>query len=262
MKNVSFLIVDDLQSVRSIVKSTVYNQLGSQKILSAVNGLAAKVILQKQPVDIIISDLEMPRMDGFELLSFVRSHPKLKNIPFIMMTSEDEKEFVVNAIQKGVSQYVVKPFTTEKLEEAIRRSWHSAEQRRNTRISHLPQHEVSMQFNGSNIRKGFIANISTSGILIELEYNEEMALFSSCIVNIAVKFDDNKTKKIMGLVCKVIRVEAQNFNDQSSHSCRVAVHVFEEDNTSKTLNLLNQMISALTENGVKDIASRESREIG
>jgi two-component system chemotaxis response regulator CheY len=255
VKNVSFLIVDDLQSVRSIVKSTVYNRLGSQKILSAVNGLAAKMILQKQPVDIIISDLEMPRMDGFELLSFVRSHPKLKNIPFIMMTSEDEKEFVVNAIQKGVSQYVVKPFTTEKLEEAIRRSWHSAEQRRNTRISHLPQHEVSLQFNDSNIRKGHITNISTSGILIELEYNKEMALFASCVVNFTVKFNENKTKKIMGLVCKVIRIEAQNFNDPSSHSCRIAVHVFEGDNTSETLSSLSLMIGALTENGMKDTIS-------
>lgn len=253
MKNVSFLIVDDSQSVRSIVKSTVYDQLGSQRILSASNGLAAKLILQKQFVDIIISDLDMPHLDGFELLSFVRSHPKLKSTPFIMMTSEDEKEFVVNAIEKGVNQYLVKPFTTEKLEEAIRRSWHDAEKRRSTRVSDLPPHDLSVQFtDDAPAVTGSINNISVSGVLIEVEYSEEMTLFSNCKINISAKNKQNKTIQVKGLECSVIRVEAHDSSDKSSRRCLVAVSINDEANTDKTLRSLNKLMDSLAEEGIDE----------
>lgn len=260
MKNVSFLIVDDSQSVRSVVKSTIYNQLGSQRILSAANGLAAKMILQKQPVDIIVSDLDMPHMDGFELLSFVRSHPKLKSTPFIMMTSEDGKDFVVNAIEKGVNQYLVKPFTTEKLEDAIRRSWYSAEQRRNARVFNIPPHEISLEFNDSYTTTGVINNISVSGILFELDYSYEMSLFASCNINITVRINDHKTEKVKGLIGRVIRIEVQDFKDLSSCTCRLAVHIDEEKNNGKVLRSLNKLMDTLTIGDTADHTSTELRE--
>ncbi|MCZ2720808.1 response regulator [Marinomonas sp. 15G1-11] len=260
MKNVSFLIVDDSPSVRSVVKSTIYNQLGSQRILSAANGLAAKLILQKQAVDIIISDLEMPHLDGFELLSFIRSHPKLKNTPFIMMTSEDSKDFVVNAIEKGVNQYLVKPFTTEKLEDAIRRSWYSAEQRRNARVFNLPPHEISLVFDEEYTTKGTINNISVSGILCELDYSEAINLFASCNINIVVKINDKKTERVKTLNCRVIRIEAQDFKDKLSRGCRVAVHVDEEANAGKTLRSLNKLMDSLTMKGLSNDVFEEKSE--
>ncbi|WP_191602987.1 response regulator [Marinomonas algicola] len=260
MKNVSFLIVDDSQSVRSVVKSTVYNQLGSQRILSAANGLAAKMILQKQAVDIIISDLEMPHLDGFELLSFVRSHPKMKSTPFIMMTSEDSKDFVVNAIEKGVNQYLVKPFTTEKLEDAIRRSWYSAEQRRNARIFNIPPHKLSLQFNDAFATSGLINNISISGILFEMEYSEHISLFSKCSVSLNIEINEKQTTKLSNLVCRVIRIEAQDFKDLTSCKCRVAVHIDEETNEGKTLRSLNKLMDSLSLNSAALDSSNDSRE--
>ena len=260
MKNVSFLIVDEDQSVRSMIKSTVYNQLGSFRILSAVNGLLAKAILQKQSVDIIISGLDVSYIDGFELLAYIKSHPKFQSIPLIMMTSGDEKRIVIDPVQKDVSQYLVKPFTAEKLESAIRRSWYSAEKRRNTRISHLPDHKVSIQFSGSVTTSvttsGRIINISQSGILIELVHIDEILLFANCIINIGIKFSDNKIKKVKGLVCKVIRMEAQCSNDRSSRVSRIAVHIFDDNNDSATLSSLNRMMDALADNKLNDVLPR------
>lgn len=116
--NIKILVVDDFATMRKIIKN-ILTQLGFKDIVEADDGSTALEILKKQKVDLIISDWNMPKMPGIELLKAVRSDENLKDIKFIMVTAEAQKENVVEAIKHGVNQYVVKPFTPETLKEKL-----------------------------------------------------------------------------------------------------------------------------------------------
>ncbi|PMP65326.1 MAG: response regulator [Thermodesulfobacterium geofontis] len=116
--NVKILVVDDFATMRKIIKNILI-QLGFRDILEADDGTTALELLKKQKVDLIISDWNMPKMSGIELLKAIRSNENLKDIKFIMVTAEAQKESVVEAIKHGVNQYVVKPFTPETLKEKL-----------------------------------------------------------------------------------------------------------------------------------------------
>ncbi|KZN13260.1 response regulator [Marinomonas sp. TW1] len=252
MKNVSFLIADDSQSVRSVVKSTIYDQLGSQRILSAVNGLTAKLILQKQAVDVVISDLDMPHLNGFQLLDFIRNHPKLKNTPFIMMASEDSKSFVVDAIEKGVTQYLVKPFTPERLEDAIRRAWYSSEQRRSARVSDLPPHRFQVSFMSQESVLGKIKNLSSSGMLFEVPYTDQIRLFDKCRISFSMPTSKAQDITIKELVYDIVRIEASSPIQEGVHVCDVAINLDTLESQPNCVNDLTKLMDALTLGGVKN----------
>uniref|UniRef100_A0A7V5XIE8 Response regulator n=1 Tax=Thermodesulfobacterium geofontis TaxID=1295609 RepID=A0A7V5XIE8_9BACT len=116
--NIKILIVDDFATMRKIIKNILL-QLGFKDILEADDGTTALELLKKQKVDLIISDWNMPKMPGIELLKAVRKNEDLKDIKFIMVTAESQKESVIEAIKQGVNQYVVKPFTPETLKEKL-----------------------------------------------------------------------------------------------------------------------------------------------
>lgn len=112
--SIRVLVVDDFATMRKIIKN-ILTQLGFKNIIEADDGTTAWEILQKEPVDLIISDWNMPKMNGLELLKKVRSDEKLKDIPFLMVTAEAQKENIIEAAKYRVSQYIVKPFTPETL---------------------------------------------------------------------------------------------------------------------------------------------------
>lgn len=116
--NIKILVVDDFKTMRKIIKN-ILTQLGFKNIIEADDGTTALELLKKQKVDLIISDWNMPKMNGLELLKSVRSDDNLKDIRFIMVTAEAQKESVIEAIKHGVNQYVVKPFTPEILKEKL-----------------------------------------------------------------------------------------------------------------------------------------------
>ena len=87
--------------------------------MEADDGSVAWEMLQKDPVDFIVSDWNMPKMTGIELLKKVRADDNLKDIPFLMVTAEAQKENIVEAVKARVSNYIVKPFTPETLSEKI-----------------------------------------------------------------------------------------------------------------------------------------------
>jgi len=116
--NIKILVVDDFKTMRKIIKN-ILTQLGFKNIIEADDGTTALELLKKQKVDLIISDWNMPKMNGLELLKTVRSDDNLKDIRFIMVTAEAQKESVIEAIKHGVNQYVVKPFTPETLKEKL-----------------------------------------------------------------------------------------------------------------------------------------------
>ncbi len=116
--NMKILVVDDFATMRRIVKN-ILTQLGFKNIIEADDGTTAMEVLKKEPVDMIISDWNMPKMTGLELLKEVRADSELANTPFIMVTAEAQQDNIILAVKAKVSQYVVKPFTAEPLGEKI-----------------------------------------------------------------------------------------------------------------------------------------------
>jgi len=112
------LVVDDFATMRRIVKG-VLKQLGFNSIVEAEDGTNALDTLKKEKVGLIVSDWNMPKMTGLDLLKAVRGDDALKEIPFIMVTAEGQKENVVEAVKAGVSNYIVKPFTPETFSEKL-----------------------------------------------------------------------------------------------------------------------------------------------
>ncbi|MBQ1782577.1 MAG: response regulator [Gammaproteobacteria bacterium] len=116
-----WLVVDDAEPMRSI-NSAVLRRLGVTRVATATNGHEALQILNSQTVVMVLSDWSMPGMNGLELLRAMRSDEQLRNIPFLLITSEVERELIVEAINSGVSELLVKPYTTGMLIERIFRA--------------------------------------------------------------------------------------------------------------------------------------------
>lgn len=112
------LIVDDMSTMRRILKNAL-RQLGYNNIEEAEDGQVAFAKLGQWPVDLVVSDWNMPNMDGLELLKAVRADPTLRSLPVLMVTAQAEQKHVLEAIRAGASNYVVKPFTADTLKVKI-----------------------------------------------------------------------------------------------------------------------------------------------
>lgn len=117
--NMDVLILDDFFTMRRIIRKTM-NEIGFKNIDEAEDGAQGLAKVKEKQYDLIVSDWNMPNMTGFQLLRAIRgSNESYKDIPFLMITAEAEKENVVQAIQAGVSNYIIKPFTAELLKEKL-----------------------------------------------------------------------------------------------------------------------------------------------
>ncbi len=223
MQDVTFLVVDDCQTVRNLVRNTLVNRLGSENVYTAENGKEALEILAARRIDIIISDWEMPQMCGVELLSNVRASENHKNIPFIMMSARGAREDVIAAIQKGVSQYVVKPCSADKLEDAIHKSWNAAQKRGAVRLSALPEHTVRFDLGAIKL-PGQVKNISQSGMLVQLPYNRELNLFKSYGVELEIFSIGNEGNMVIDpLIGTLVRLVAVDIFTRGVKTCQVAL---------------------------------------
>ena len=121
------LIVDDMSSLRDLLKAYL-RRLGYRNISEAEDGriayqalLAAKA--SGSQFDLIISDWNMPNLDGLEFLKLVRSSPEWKNLPFLLLTTESEKAKVLEAVLANVSNYMVKPVEEDMLKDKLKKVW-------------------------------------------------------------------------------------------------------------------------------------------
>lgn len=113
------LVVDDFPTMRRIVKNLL-KQIGFENIEEAEDGVQALNKLKSGKYGLVVSDWNMPNMEGIDLLRNIRQEPEpLKDIPFLMVTAESEKDKVIEAIKSGVDNYIVKPFTAEVLMEKL-----------------------------------------------------------------------------------------------------------------------------------------------
>ena len=116
--NMKILVVDDMSTMRRIVKN-ILKQLGFNNLEDAENGQEALTKLKADTYGFVVSDWNMPVMMGIDMLRAIRADEKLKKIPVLMVTAEAQKENLMEAVQAGVSNYVVKPFTAETMQEKI-----------------------------------------------------------------------------------------------------------------------------------------------
>jgi len=116
--SIRVLIVDDQQTMRSLIR-TGLQQLGFKEFSEAADGEdGLRAVLARAP-QLIISDFNMPKLDGLGLLRAVRGHPPVSKIAFIMLTGRADRELVQRAVQYGVNNYLVKPFTVATLKDKI-----------------------------------------------------------------------------------------------------------------------------------------------
>ena len=111
--------VEDFETMRNIVNKTL-NSLNI-KIIEATNGIEALKILDDEPVDIVLTDLAMPEMDGFELCEEIRRRPNIRHLPVIVISTHRDAKYVVQALRCGADDYLTKPFTSTLAERIIER---------------------------------------------------------------------------------------------------------------------------------------------
>lgn len=118
--NAKILIVDDMQTMRRLLKSAL-NGLGYNNVVDADGGASALSLLESGDFSLLITDWNMPGMEGIDLLKAVRANAKLKDLPVLMVTAEAKKEQILEAAEAGVNGYVVKPFQPAQLKDKLDR---------------------------------------------------------------------------------------------------------------------------------------------
>ncbi len=117
-----FLVVDDFSTMRRIVRNLL-KELGFTNVDEAEDGQVALQKLNSLPFDFVVTDWNMPNMDGLTLLQNIRANPSLKHLPVLMITAEAKKENIIAAAQAGASGYIVKPFTAATLSEKLEKTF-------------------------------------------------------------------------------------------------------------------------------------------
>ena len=116
--NTKFLVVDDFSTMRRIIRNLL-KELGYTNVDEAEDGVMGLSKLRTEQFDFVVSDWNMPNMDGLEMLKNIRADPALSKLPVLMVTAEAKKENIIAAAQAGASGYVVKPFTAATLDEKL-----------------------------------------------------------------------------------------------------------------------------------------------
>ncbi|MFJ9452882.1 MULTISPECIES: chemotaxis response regulator CheY [unclassified Herbaspirillum] len=116
--NTKFLVVDDFSTMRRIVRNLL-KELGYTNVDEAEDGVQGLQKLRSDTFDFVVSDWNMPNMDGLTMLQEIRKDPALSKLPVLMVTAEAKKENIVAAAQAGANGYVVKPFTAATLDEKL-----------------------------------------------------------------------------------------------------------------------------------------------
>jgi two-component system chemotaxis response regulator CheY len=120
MKSFTILIVDDSAAMRSLLVSTL-ETLGNISIVQAPNGFEALRMLPREQVDLVLTDINMPDINGLELLSFIRNNPIYKDVPVVVISTEGSRKDIEKGLSLGANEYLVKPFQPEQLLEIVKR---------------------------------------------------------------------------------------------------------------------------------------------
>lgn len=227
MSKITFLVVDDSVTVRDLVRRSLKTLFGGSEVMLAEDGKAALGLLREEKIDIIISDWNMPNMNGEELLYTVRNDQDLKETPFVMMSTNADRDFIIMAIQLGVTQYMVKPFTTDELESKIRSSLNVLCQRRAKRYA-LPDHVAEIRLERKRL-SGQLLDLSRTGVAFAgAKFDPALGLFKMCELELRLKSNDGQEQDVVmlsGLFGRIVRLEAQDTFHPTSLAFKLALYL-------------------------------------
>lgn len=236
MKNLRVLIAEDSASMRKFVKYGLEKSFQGITVDEAANGKEAQTKLDQTDYDLVLCDWEMPGLTGDEILHWVRAHPTLNSVPFIMVTSRSDKDSVLKAIQGGVNSYVVKPFSAEGLAQKITAVIDHFDRREFQRFE--ANGSVLFHF-GGKVAGGKIVDISMGGIFgIFSRKNPLPQIFERVMADIELE----NLKKVSSIEGFVIRLQAaESFID--AENIKIAVKFVELPDDKK--EELQQIMNAL-----------------
>lgn len=171
LKNKTVMVVEDNATIRRFTASVLKNQLNCANVIQATTADEAlesiKTIKRRQaPLHLILSDWEMPGMTGDEFLLAIRENIETTDIPFIMVTSRNDRDSIIMAAQAGVSEYIVKPFTAAALLQKITRAFQLQERRAMARFRSISGEKAEIIFNDKVSYASHVVNISQTGVLL------------------------------------------------------------------------------------------------
>ncbi len=236
MKKLKVLIVEDAASMRKFLKYGLEKSFPGILVDEAVNGREAQAKLEQTEYDLVLCDWEMPDINGDKILEWVRNHPTISGIPFIMVTSRNDKESVMKAIQSGANSYVVKPFSAESLAQKITAVIDHFDRREFQRFG--ANGDISLHC-GGKVAAGSIIDISMGGLFGTFSRKHPLpAIFEKVLVEIKVE----NSEKLGGIEGFVIRLQAaESFID--AENVKIAVKFLDLPDERK--QELQQCLSSL-----------------
>jgi CheY-like chemotaxis protein len=202
MEKMRLLMVDDSPNIREIVRYGLLGRFLNIEVDEAASGNDAKTKLGNRQYNLIICDWEMPDIKGDRLLQWIRGHPVLNTIPFIMLTAKNERSNIMKALELGASAYLIKPFTIAGLIQSIRSVVDKFDSRESARFAaYCP---VSLTFRNNTVR-GNLIDISLGGLFGNFQRKE---LFPGILENVIVDIEPDDGPGISGINGFVIRIQA------------------------------------------------------
>jgi len=203
MKSLKVLVVDDVASMRKFLKFGLEKSFPRIAVDEAANGKEAQTKLEQVEYDLVLCDWEMPYVNGEELLSWVRNHPTLCRMPFIMVSSRSDKLSVLKAREGGVDSYMIKPFTVDNLAHKVMLLVDKADRRESERFE--AHGDIILHFK-DQVARGSIIDISMGGLFGEFSRKNPMPSILE-EVRVDIKLEDSQ-KKADGIEGFVIRLQA------------------------------------------------------
>lgn len=211
MEKLKILIIDDVPSMRRFAKFSLEKIFTGAAVEEVASGREAKAKMDQVKYDLIICDGEMPDMSGAEVLNWIRSHPTLSGTPFVMVSSQNDKQSVMKAIESGANSYVVKPYTAEMLAQKIIAVMDKFDRRQSRRL--VAGGTVKFQFRDF-VAQGSIIDISQSGMLCKLSRKDHIPpIFEKAILDL--KLEDESSYE--GINAFVIRIQAAEDSIDSAY---------------------------------------------
>lgn len=237
MRKLNVLVVDDVASMRKFLKYGLDKSFPEISVDEAANGKEAQVKLEKEEYDLVLCDWEMPYVNGEELLTWVRNHPTLSKMPFIMVTSRSDKPSVLKAMHGGVDSYMIKPFTADGLAQKVMMLVDKADRREAERFE--AHGGINLHFR-DQVARGDIVDLSMGGLFgLISRKNPLPSIFDKVRVDITLEDTQKKAEGIEGFIIRIQAAEA--FID--AENVKIAVKFL--DQSSESTDKIQQLIESL-----------------
>lgn len=201
MRKLSVLVVDDTSTMREYIRFGLRDNFPGINIEEACTGKEAIAKLDQTEYDLVLCDWELPDINGDEVLHWVRTHPMLHQVPFVIISSRNDKETIIKAIHGGVDSYIVKPFTVGSLVQKITITLNGFDRRRFQRFNISGTIDLQV---GERTINGDIIDISLGGVFIVASRNNLLpTVFEKVAVDVNLE-----AGKISGIEGFVIRIQA------------------------------------------------------